>query len=78
LSEKWGSTLGVFRGWEFLTATDEWSFKTTGIAAGMVYATGILEINPAINYSDVNTLSIDSDKRFGFNLGLGINLNKAF
>ena len=43
-SEKWGTSVGVFRGWEFFTATDEWSFKTTGIAVGVVYALGIFEI----------------------------------
>jgi len=75
-SEKWGGSVGVFRGWEFFTATDEWSFKTTGIAVGVVYAIGIFEINPAINYSDMNTLLVASEKRIGFNLGLGLNLKR--
>jgi hypothetical protein len=73
-----GLTIGVFRGWEFFTATDDWSFKTTGIATGIVFEQGFVEFNPALTYSNVNTLESESEWRVGLNLGLSVNVNKAF
>jgi hypothetical protein len=74
----WGTSLSLFRGWEFLTSDDEWTFKTSGIAAGVFYRQGILEFNPAITYSSVETLTRDSSWRLGFNLGVGFHLNRLF
>ncbi len=73
-----GVTIGAFRGWEFFTANDSWSFKTTGLSSGIVIKHGILEINPAVTYSNINTLTTNSTWKFGANLGFTLNINEAF
>jgi len=77
-SDLLGLTFGVFRGWEFFTETDNWSFKTTGIASGIVLKHGIVEFNPAVTYTNVATLSPDSEWRLGMTLGFNVNINEAF
>ncbi len=75
-SERWGFSAGAFRGWEFLTKTDNWSFKATGLAAGVVLNLGIVEFNPALTYTNVNKLSDNSSVwRVGTTLGLNFNIN---
>ena len=73
-SEKLGFTLGVYRGWEFFTATDDWLFKTTGVSAGIVVNRGIIELNPALTLSNISSLDYDSELRLGVTLGVGINI----
>ncbi len=73
-SDSFGFTAGVYRGWEFLTATDGWSFKTTGASAGIVLNKGIIELNPALTFSNLSSLDYDSKWRFGVTLGVGLNI----
>ena len=73
-----GLTVGVFRGWEFITATDDWSFRTTGIVAGISLKYRALEFNPGLTYSNVNTLVDDSSWGLGANLGFNLNINEVF
>lgn len=74
-TERVGFTIGGFRGWEFLTDTDDWSFKTTGLATGVFIRYGAFEINPTLTVSNVNTLEQDSQWRLGSVLGLNYNIN---
>jgi len=73
-SENLGFTLGVYRGWEFFTATDDWLFKTTGVSAGIVVNKGFIELNPAITFSNLSSLDYDSKWRFGVTFGVGLNI----
>lgn len=73
-SQRFGFTLGVYRGWEFFTDTDNWLFKTTGVAAGVVLTKGLFELNPAITYSNLNYLTKDSSWRLGITIGVGLNV----
>ncbi len=73
-SKNLGFTLGVYRGWEFFTATDDWLFKTTGVSAGVVINKGIIELNPALTFSNLSSLDYDSKWRFGVTLGVGLNI----
>ncbi len=73
-SKNLGFTLGVYRGWEFFTATDDWLFKTTGVSAGVVINKGMIELNPALTFSNLSSLDYDSKWRFGVTLGVGLNI----
>ncbi|MFQ5676346.1 MAG: hypothetical protein ACE5G1_10650 [bacterium] len=73
-SQSLGFSLGVYRGWEFFTDTDNWLFKTTGVAAGVVINKGLFELNPALTYSNLNYLTQDSSWRLGITLGVGLNV----
>lgn len=77
-SKKFGFSGGIFRGWEFFTATDDWSFKTTGISAGLVAKYSIFECNPMLSYTNSNSIFGPSNWKFGTTLGLSINVNEAF
>ncbi len=77
-NERFGFTGGVFRGWEFFTATDDWAFKTTGLAAGFIAKNGILEFNPTLSYSHSNSVFDESKWKFGTTIGLNISFNEAF
>ncbi len=77
-SENFGFSGGVFRGWEFFTATDDWTFKTTGLSTGVVVKNGILEFNPTITYSHSDSIFEESKWKIGTTLGLSINFNEAF
>lgn len=77
-SKTFGISTGAFRGWEFFTKNDTWSFKTTGLSGGIIIKHGILEVNPGITYSNINTLTDDSSWKFGANLGFTLNINEAF
>ncbi|HEX9654564.1 MAG TPA: hypothetical protein VGA99_12720, partial [bacterium] len=74
-SERLGFTAGAFRGWEFFTTTDNWLFKTTGLATGVVLTYGKFEFNPTITISNINTLENSSDWKVGSTLGLNFNIN---
>lgn len=76
-TKRFGLTMGAFRGWEFFTATDNWSFKTTGTSAGLAIRYGLFEIQPSLTYSNVNTLD-NSFWRFGGTLGLNVDINEIF
>ncbi len=73
-SDNVGFTLEVYRGWEFFTTTDDWLFKTTGISAGVVINKGLIELNPALAFSNISTLDYNSKWRFGVTLGVGLNI----
>lgn len=73
-----GISTGVFRGWEFFTATDNWSFKTTGISTGIVIKKGIFEFNPMVSYSNSDSIFKSPKWRLGSTLGLAVNFNEAF
>jgi len=73
-SDNFGFTLGVYRGWEFFTTTDDWLFKTTGISAGIAINKGIIELNPALTFSNLSSLDYESKWRFGVTLGIGLNI----
>lgn len=73
-SQTFGFTLGVYRGWEFFTATDDWLFKTTGASAGIVISKGLIEFNPAVTYSNLDSLEKGSSWRLGITLGVGLNI----
>ncbi len=73
-----GISAGVFRGWEFFTDTDDWSFKTTGLSSGIVIKEGVFEFNPMLSYSNSNSIFESSKWKFGTTLGLTININEAF
>jgi len=77
-NERFGVSGGVFRGWEFFTATDDWAFKTTGLASGVIIKNGILEFNPSITYSHSDSIFDSSKWKIGTTLGLSINFNEAF
>lgn len=77
-SKRLGFSLGGFRGWEFFTTIDRWSFKTTGLAGGIILKYGILEVTPALNYSNINTLTGASNWRFGTNIGFALIINEMF
>ena len=77
-TEIYGFTLGVYRGWEFYTATDNWSFKTTGISAGFVVNHKSVEFNPALTYSNLSSLEKDSEWRLGVSLGINLNIRSLF
>ncbi|NIR48422.1 hypothetical protein GWN75_08765 [candidate division KSB1 bacterium] len=70
-----GITVGGFRGWEFFTDTDNWSFKTTGLAAGAVFAYGRLEVNPSVTFSNTNTLDKENRWQIGSTIGVNFNFN---
>jgi hypothetical protein len=74
-SDVLGFSLGRFRGWEFFTQTDNWSFKTTGVAAGLVLAYGRIEVNPTLTVSNVTSLERSAQWRVGSTLGLNFNIN---
>ena len=73
-SDNFGFTMGVYRGWEFFTTTDDWLFKTTGVSAGVVINKGIIELNPALTFSNLSSLDYDSKWRFGVTLAVGLNI----
>lgn len=73
-SDNLGFTLGVYRGWEFFTATDAWLFKTTGVSTGVVINKGIIELNPALTFSNLSSLDYGSKWRLGVTLGVGFNI----
>ncbi len=73
-SENFGFTLGVYRGWEFFTATDDWLFKTTGVSVGIAVNKGLIELNPALTFSNLSSLDYDSKWRFGVTFGVGLNI----
>ena len=75
LNDRWGLSAGGFRGWEFFTSTDSWSFKTTGAALGVVVSLGRFEINPALTVSNIATLEKSGYWRTGMSLGLNFNFN---
>ncbi len=75
LSPNFGVSAGVFRGWKFFTSTDNWSFKTTGLAAGPVVRYKRLELQPAVTLSNISTLDKDGYWRPGMTLGVNFNLN---
>lgn len=77
-TQRFGLTIGAFRGWEFFTATDNWSFKTTGASAGLALKYGIFEIQPSLTYSNINTLDNNSFWKFGGALGLNADINEIF
>jgi len=77
-TKKFGVSAGAFRGWEFFTDSDNWSFKTTGFSSGVVLKYGIVEINPMLSYSNSNSIFKDSGWKLGTTLGLSINVNEAF
>lgn len=74
-SERLGFTAGAFRGWEFFTTTDNWLFKTTGIATGIVFKYGKFEVNPTLSIANINTLENEGSWRFGSTVGLNFNIN---
>ncbi|MFQ5603631.1 MAG: hypothetical protein ACE5HS_10225 [bacterium] len=74
-NDRFGFTIGGFRGWKFFTDTDNWSFKTTGIATGIVIQHKFVELNPTLTYSSVNALDLEGRWRLGGSLGLNININ---
>ncbi len=73
-----GMTAGIFRGWEFFTATDNWSFKTTGFSSGIVLKYGFIEFNPALSYSSSDSIFDKEGWKVGATLGVSINFNEAF
>ncbi len=77
-TKKFGVSAGVFRGWEFYTSSDNWSFKTTGLSAGVVIKKGIIEFNPMLSYSNSNSIFETPKWKLGTTLGLSINVNEAF
>jgi hypothetical protein len=74
-SDRLGFSAGVFRGWKFFTSTDNWLFKTTGLATGVVITYGRLEFNPTLTVSNINTLESESNWKVGSTLGLNFNIN---
>ncbi len=74
-SDLLGFSLGGFRGWEFFTQTDNWSFKTTGVAAGVVLTYGRFEVNPTLTVSNITSLEKSAQWRVGSTLGLNFNIN---
>lgn len=66
---------GVFRGWEFFTATDSWSLKSTGVAAGTILSYKILELYPAVTYAYVDSIFKGRGWRFGSMIVVTLNLN---
>lgn len=74
-SERLGFTAGAFRGWEFFTSTDNWLFKTTGLATGVVVTYGRFELNPAITISNIHTLERNTNWKLGSTVGLNFNIN---
>jgi hypothetical protein len=74
-SDRLGFSLGGFRGWEFFTATDNWSFKTTGLAAGVVLIFNKIEFSPKLSYSNITALQGASHWRAGGILSVSFNLN---
>lgn len=70
-----GFSAGVFRGWEFYTSTDSWSFTTTGLATGVVLKYNRFEFTPTVTYSRSSYLEKDSKWGFGTSLGMNVNLN---
>jgi len=77
-TDRFGISAGAFRGWEFFTESDNWSFKTTGISAGIIIKRSIFEFNPMLSYTDSNSIFEDSDWKLGTTLGFNININEAF
>ncbi|MFQ5652048.1 MAG: hypothetical protein ACE5IY_19120 [bacterium] len=77
-SRNLGLTVGVFRGWEFFTDTDDWSFKTTGLSSGIVFKKGIFEFSPMVSYSNSNSIFQEPKWKIGTTLGVAINFNEAF
>ncbi len=77
-TNKFGISVGAFRGWKFFTETDDWSFKTTGLSAGVVIKHSIFEFNPMLSYTDSNSIFEKSDWKLGTTLGFSININEAF
>lgn len=78
---KWnnlGISVGAFRGWEFFSDSDNWTFKTTGVAAGIVVKHGIFEFNPMLSYTNSNSIFSESKWKLGSTLGLAVNFNEAF
>ncbi len=74
-SDRVGFSVGGFRGWEFITATDSWSFKTTGLAAGVVFVIDNLEVSPKLSYSNVAALNRAPRWLAGGMLTMSFNLN---
>jgi hypothetical protein len=74
-TDHFGLSAGVFRGWEFFTSTDNWLFKTTGLAAGIVVVYGRFELTPMLTVSNINTLETDSQWKVGSTVGLNFNIN---
>jgi len=74
-SDRLGFTAGAFRGWEFFTSTDNWLFKTTGIATGIVFKYGKFEVNPTLSLSNINTLENAGQWKVGSTVGLNFNIN---
>ncbi len=74
-SDRLGFSVGGFRGWEFFTATDNWSFKTTGLAAGVVFIFNRIEFSPKLSYSNITALQGASHWRAGGILSVSFNLN---
>lgn len=70
-----GITLGGFRGWEFFTSTDDWSFKTTGLAAGVVFVYKKIEFNPTLTFSNILTLEKAARWKVGSTIGVNFNFN---
>ncbi|MFQ5771579.1 MAG: hypothetical protein ACE5HX_13655, partial [bacterium] len=70
-----GFSAGGFRGWEFFTSTDDWSFKTTGISTGIILTHGRIELNPMLTLSNIDALDKNAVWRFGSMLGVNININ---
>ncbi|MFQ5641264.1 MAG: hypothetical protein ACE5IR_25065 [bacterium] len=68
-----GFSLGGFRGWQFFTSTDDWSFKTTGVAAGIVFRYKKIEFNPNVTFSNID--SLDKSSRWKVGSGIGVNFN---
>lgn len=70
----YGFSAGGFRGWRFLTDTDNWSLKTTGGALGLVLSNSIVEFTPTLTYSHISTLTNGSQWRFGSMLNLNFKI----
>jgi len=77
-TETLGFSTSIFRGWKFLTQSDRWTFKTTGIGSGIIVKYGIFELNPSLTYSNINTLTDESHWQLAANLGITLNINEAF
>ncbi|MFQ5825275.1 MAG: hypothetical protein ACE5JB_14625 [bacterium] len=74
-SERYGITVGGFRGWKFFTETDSWALKTTGAAVGIVLTHGIIELNPTLTYSNVDSLLKGAHWHLGSTIVINFNVN---
>lgn len=70
-----GYGVGVFRGWEFYTATDSWSLKSTGLTAGPSFRFSAVELHPALTYAYIDSIFKGRGWRLGSVLTMNVNLN---